>query len=67
MKRIVHVVGSMAPGGIENFIMNVYRNIDREKVQFDFILNMKKEISYDEEIESMGGKVYYVIIKFILI
>lgn len=60
MKRIVHVVGSMAPGGIENFIMNVYRNIDREKVQFDFILNMKKEISYDEEIESMGGKVYYV-------
>ena len=60
MKYFVHVVGSMAPGGIENFIMNIYRNIDREKIQFHFILNMKKEVSYDEEIERMGGKIYYV-------
>lgn len=60
MKHFVHIVGSMAPGGIENFIMNIYRNIDREKIQFDFILNMKKEVSYDEEIERMGGKIYYV-------
>lgn len=60
MKRIVHIVGSMAPGGIENFIMNIYRNVDREKLQFDFIINVKKEVSYDEEIESMGGKVHYV-------
>lgn len=60
MKRIVHIVGSMAPGGIENFIMNVYRNIDREKLQFDFIVNAKKEISYDEEIQSMGGRMFYV-------
>lgn len=60
MKYFVHIVGSMAPGGIENFIMNIYRNIDREKIQFHFILNMKKEVSYDEEIESMGGKIYYV-------
>lgn len=60
MKHFVHIVGSMAPGGIENFIMNIYRNMDREKIQFDFILNMKKEVSYDEEIERMGGKIYYV-------
>ena len=60
MKRIVHIVGSMAPGGIENFIMNIYRNVDREKLQFDFIINVKKEISYDDEIEKMGGKVHYV-------
>ena len=60
MKRIVHIVGSMAPGGIENFIMNIYRNMDREKLQFDFIINVKKEVSYDEEIEKMGGKVHYV-------
>lgn len=60
MKYFVHVVGSMAPGGIENFIMNIYRNIDREKIQFHFILNMKKEVSYDDEIERMGGKIHYV-------
>lgn len=60
MKRIIHIVGAMAPGGFENFIMNVYRKIDRTKVQFDFIVHKKKDNAYDEEIESLGGKLYYV-------
>lgn len=60
MKRVVHIVGAMAPGGFENFIMNIYRKIDREKVQFDFIVHKKKDNSYDEEIESLGGKLFYV-------
>ena len=60
MKRIVHIVGAMAPGGFENFIMNVYRKIDRTQVQFDFIVHKKKDNAYDEEIESLGGKLYYV-------
>ncbi|MBQ3105834.1 MAG: glycosyltransferase family 1 protein, partial [Lachnospiraceae bacterium] len=59
MKRMLHIVGSMAPGGIENFLMHLYRNIDRELLQFDFIVNMKKENGYDEEIQGMGGKMYY--------
>lgn len=60
MKRVVHIVGAMAPGGYENFIMNVYRKIDRTQVQFDFIVHMKKENAYDEEIESLGGRLFYV-------
>jgi len=60
MKRCVHIVGSMAPTGIGNFIMNVYRHIDREKVQFDFIVHEKREVNYDAEIESMGGHLFYV-------
>ncbi len=60
MKRMLHIVGAMAPGGFENFIMNVYRNIDREKLQFDFIVCAKKENAYDEEIEALGGKLYYI-------
>ena len=60
MKRMIHIVGAMAPGGFENFIMNIYRKIDREKIQFDFIVHMKKDNAYDEEIESLGGKLYYV-------
>lgn len=60
MKRVLHIVGAMAPGGFENFIMNVYRKIDRDTVQFDFIVHKKKENSYDEEIENLGGKLYYV-------
>ena len=39
MTRMLHIVGSMSPSGIGNYIMNVYRNIDRNKVQFDFVEN----------------------------
>lgn len=60
MKRVLHIVGAMAPGGFENFIMNIYRKIDRKQVQFDFIVHLKKDNAYDEEIESLGGKLFYV-------
>lgn len=60
MKRILHIVGAMAPGGYENFIMNIYRRIDRERIQFDFIVHQKKENAYDEEIEALGGRLFYV-------
>ena len=60
MKRVIHIVGAMAPGGFENFIMNVYRKIDREQIQFDFIVHKKKDNAYDEEIESLGGRLFYV-------
>ena len=60
MKRVLHIVGAMAPGGFENFIMNIYRKIDRGQVQFDFIVHLKKDNAYDEEIESLGGKLFYV-------
>ena len=45
-------------GGQETFIMNVYRNIDRSKIQFDFIVHSEKRGYYDDEIESLGGKIY---------
>ncbi len=60
MVRMLHIVGSMSPSGIGNFIMNVYRNIDRRKVQFDFIVHEHREVSFDEEIKSMGGRLFYV-------
>jgi len=48
----------MNRGGAEAFIMNLYRNIDRTKVQFDFLTS--KEGVYDEEIKQMGGVVYRI-------
>lgn len=62
MKRILQVGMTSNYGGIEAFIMNVYRNIDREKFQLDFI-NMEtenKEIAYAEEIKKLGGKIYKI-------
>lgn len=55
--RIAHVFGKMDIGGAETFIMNVYRNIDRKKIQFDFIVLSGEDGYYDNEIKSMGGRV----------
>jgi glycosyltransferase involved in cell wall biosynthesis len=56
--RVLHIVGKMSPGGIETMIMNVYRNIDREKVQFDFLIHKGDKGLFSEEIASLGGKEY---------
>lgn len=56
--RILQIVPSMRAAGIENFIMNLYRHIDRKKVQFDFVVHTKKREIYDDEIECLGGKIY---------
>lgn len=58
-KRILHIVPNMNMGGLETFIMNVYRNIDRDKIQFDFLEHYKTESFYDKEISKLGGKIYY--------
>lgn len=58
MKRILHIVGGMYPGGLENFIMNIYRNVDRDKVQFDVIVHSRRDGDHCNEIERLGGKVY---------
>ena len=57
--RILNVVGRMDRGGIETLIMNVYRQIDRSKVQFDFLAHYGKEnADYNEEIRALGGRIY---------
>lgn len=58
MERILHIVPNMQSGGLETFIMNVYRNIDREKIQFDFLVHYEERKFYDNEIELLGGKIH---------
>lgn len=60
MKRILIFGMHDKIGGVETFLMNYYRNIDREKVQFDFI-NMYDTLCFEDEIIAMGGKIYKVI------
>ena len=57
--RILHIVNKMGYGGIETFLMNVYRNIDRNEVQFDFAVHTRQKGDYDEEIKKLGGNIYY--------
>lgn len=56
--RILNVVGRMGAGGIEALIMNLYRNVDRDKVQFDFLTHKGNGGIYEDEIRRLGGKIY---------
>ncbi len=58
--RILHVLGSTNLGGAESRIMDLYRHIDREKIQFDFLVHSTKEGFFEPEIKQMGGNIYYL-------
>lgn len=58
--RILHVLGSTNLGGAESRIMDIYRHIDREKVQFDFLVHQAENGYYDEEIRRLGGRIFRV-------
>lgn len=60
MKKILHVIAGMNAGGMETMIMNYYRNIDRNKYKFDFLINEPNECFYEKEILKLGGKIYRV-------
>ncbi len=60
MVRVLHVIGAMDRGGAETMVMNIYRAIDREQFQFDFLVHEDRACDYDEEIESLGGRIYRV-------
>ena len=48
----------MDRGGIETMIMNLYRHMDRRKVQFDFLAHYGCEAAYNDEIRALGGRIY---------
>lgn len=61
MIRVLQVVDHMSMGGIQTFIMNVYRHIDRSQIQFDFLLHHQYDQPYYHEITELGGKLYYIV------
>lgn len=60
MIRVLHLVGTMNCGGTQNMLMNIYRKIDRTKVQFDFLINVKEKCFFSDEIEKLGGRIFYI-------
>ena len=59
MIKVLQCVSNMDRAGIETMLMNYYRNIDRDKIQFYFLCNKRKSGAYDEEIMNLGGKIFY--------
>lgn len=60
--RVLHRGMSNNKGGIETYLMNYYRHMNRDLVQFDFIVPQGMTIAYEDEISSMGGNIYKEII-----
>jgi len=58
--KILQVFGKLNRGGAETMLMNIYRKIDRNKFQFDFIIHTKEKCDYNDEIEKLGGKIYSI-------
>ncbi|MBR2674012.1 MAG: glycosyltransferase family 1 protein [Mogibacterium sp.] len=60
MMRVLQVVTDMNRGGLETMLMNYYRHIDRENIQFDFLTHRPYEGEYGSEIGKLGGTVYHL-------
>lgn len=55
--KVMQIVGTMNRGGAETFLMNAFRNIDREKIEFIFLCYGNAKFDYEDEIISLGGKI----------
>lgn len=58
--RVLQCVTIMNRNGLENRLMDIYRNIDRSVIQFDFMTNRAEAGEFDEEIKRLGGRVYHM-------
>jgi glycosyltransferase involved in cell wall biosynthesis len=58
--RILHVIHRMRPGGAQTLVMNLYRHIDKSRVQFDFAVRSQQPEYYDQEIETLGGRLFHL-------
>lgn len=59
--RVLHFVSTLSRGsGVMSVIMNYYRHIDRNEIQFDFLHFVACEDSYIEEIRALGGRIYCI-------
>ncbi len=60
MKRILVFGMTENPGGVEAFLINYYRKINREMIQFDFLCNTYDKVAYEDELLSLGGRTFHI-------
>lgn len=58
--RVLHVFGGLDSGGAESRTMDIYRKLDKDKVQFDFLIHTNKKGFFEDEILNMGGRIHRV-------
>jgi len=56
--KVLMVLGNTRRGGTQAFIMNVLRNIDRERFQIDFAINHNFEGGWGPDIRALGCEIF---------
>lgn len=59
-KRVLHIFSSLNLAGAESRVMDLYRSIDKNKLQFDFIVLKPGPFFFEEEIKKLGGNIYKI-------
>lgn len=54
----MHLLGALAHGGLETWLMEMVRKIDRRKIAIDVCVTMQKKGAYEEEFQQLGGRIY---------
>lgn len=60
MQRVLHVIGLLAPGGAQTFLLNLYRSIDRSQLQFDFLVYGDRKGELEDAVTELGGKIFRI-------
>lgn len=60
MIKVLNVISALNNAGTEEVVMNYYRNLDRNKIQYDFLVLDMNSNYHEKEIISYGGKVYHI-------
>lgn len=58
MIRVLHMIGALEMGGSQAMVMNLYRHMDRERIQFDFVLDHPDRDDYAPQVKALGGKLF---------
>lgn len=58
--RVAQVLNRMDSGGIEAVVMNYYRHVDRDRIQFDFYFAADSAFPQREELERLGAGIFLV-------
>lgn len=59
--RVLHINSSLSNNsGVIAVLLNYYQNLDREKIQFDFLYYLPSNFSSEKRIERLGGKTYKI-------
>ncbi len=59
--RILHVISTLNIGsGIANVVFNYYNKINREDIQFDFLVFEEPPESYTEQVKALGARVFEI-------